>query len=485
MRCIAIWCLLGWHTATVRAFVPMQPQQTRIQQQQQQQRQHSTTTPRKRVSSLFLSDPKFDISKPTFDLYSLRNIRGDALLRYNNLNQSEPLRINLYLVALLSLWSYPALSEAVVDQPATLPAVVVSTLAGGFAAYRFVRECSRRSRKLRKMERELNSQGLKVRLPNNPLADRPFATSAVTLRQVLPQRRVLAICGPRELLEDTLVSVRMLRRRFVQANVLVVAVPTDGSSVQDYSNMDMVEVRSINYLAETVDAPEWISYFQSLVGEDDDENNKSTLGSQLAWFGLSSSGKSFGSGVATPRWLEILGQSLLPVEILDPDDDGMMMDKSSVDEASIGKSQQLFYEALTGGSKEGIQTVFADDSSPQVQEVLDQGGRLDGWDICLADGARPAGMTISGSDVLVISDTKAYSTTIEFPSGLDDPSATLLAVQEWGRTSSDDEWKLQLHQTIPWGPDTRAGGTLRCDCRGCTALASAPARQWNFRGMID
>jgi hypothetical protein len=475
----------------VGAFAPMQPQTINIQRRQQQGSDSTSNTPlaRKGVSSLSLSNPnsQFDISKPTFDLYTLRNIRGDALLRYNNLNQSEPLRINLYLIAMLSLWSYPFLSEAVVDQPATLPAVAASTLAGGFAAYRFVRECRRRSRKLVKMERELKSLGLKVRLPNNPLADRPFAKETFTLQQMLTQRRILAICGPRELLEDALVEVRMLRRRFAQANVLVVAVPTDGSSLQDYSKLNMAEVRSIKYLAEVADAPEWIEYFQSLVGGYDDENesSKATIDNQLAWFGLSSSGKSFGSGVGTPRWLEILGQSLLPVEILDSDDDSMIGDALSADETSIVKAQKEFYDALTGGSMEGIQTVFAGNNAPQVQEVVDQGGRIDGWDLCLADGARPEGMTISGSDVVVVSDTKAYSTTIEFPVVLNDPSATLLAVQEWGRASPNDEWKLQLHQTIPWGPDTRAGGTLRCDCRGCTALASAQPKAWNFRGMID
>ena len=63
--------------------------------------------------------------------------------------------------------------------------------------------------------------------------------------------------------------------------------------------------------------------------------------------------------------------------------------------------------------------------------------------------------------------------------------ATLLAVQKWTRLSAGNDWKLELHQTIPWGADSRAGATLRCDCRGCTALTSGPARQWNFRGMID
>ena len=46
---------------------------------------------------------QFDITKPTFDLLSFRQIRSDALLRYNSLNQSEPLRINLFLLLTASL----------------------------------------------------------------------------------------------------------------------------------------------------------------------------------------------------------------------------------------------------------------------------------------------------------------------------------------------------------------------------------------------
>merc|ERR1711957_988503 len=103
---------------------------------------------------------------------------------------------------------------------------------------------------------------------------------------------------------------------------------------------------------------------------------------------------------------------------------------------------------------------------------------------------RPSGMKTSGSDVLVVSDAEAYSTVIEFPlvDGVVAADGTLLAVQRWIRTANaegdDNGWKVQLHQTIPWSPDTRAGATLRCDCRGCTALTREPVSQYNFRGMI-
>ncbi len=111
------------------------------------------------------------------------------------------------------------------------------------------------------------------------------------------------------------------------------------------------------------------------------------------------------------------------------------------------------------------------------------GGRIDSWKDCLADGARPEGMKFSGADTLIVSDTESYSTVVEFPSNAGVESATLLAVQKWTRTSQKDSWKLDLHQTIPWSPENKAQGTLRCDCRGCVALTRSPERR-TFGGIV-
>jgi hypothetical protein len=100
----------------------------------------------------------------------------------------------------------------------------------------------------------------------------------------------------------------------------------------------------------------------------------------------------------------------------------------------------------------------------------------------MEQGARPAGMVISGLDVFVASDTIAYSTCIEFPVNAGFDGATLLAVQRWSRGEESD-WRLELHQTIPWSMGSRAGGTLRCDCRGCVALARAQDKR-TFGGLI-
>jgi len=430
-------------------------------------------------SKIYSNNNAFDVSKPTFDLYTLRNIRGDALLRYNNLNQSEPLRINLYLLLSFSSFSYTAVSEAVVGEPATLTGTVASTLLGLFGVYRFVRECGRRSSKLNRIEKELNAQALSMRLPTNQFADRPYESNAVKLGRVLrSNRRVLAICGTSSQLQEALQTVRILRRRLKQASVIIVAVPTDASSVNNWAEGGR-ELRSV--LAETSDTKEWLDYFQSLGGNESGENDNN----QLSWFGLTYSGKSFGSGSGSPpRLLEMLGQTLLPVEPLDEDDENesCSSSKEEMSNNAILMAQKQFYDALTSGDESGMTKVFSTNNSPEVNEVLEGGGRIDMWDKCLEDGARPSGMKISGSDVLLVSETEAYSTVIEFPA---DTDSTLLAVQKWNRATFDDEWKLQLHQTIPWSPDSKAAGTLRCDYRGCTALTRGPDRRWNFRGMID
>jgi hypothetical protein len=126
-------------------------------------------------------------------------------------------------------------------------------------------------------------------------------------------------------------------------------------------------------------------------------------------------------------------------------------------------------------------TIYTPEQSAFVTEVLEAGGRLDVWTSCLEDGARPAGMLTSGRDAVLVSETEAWSTVIEFPLGMD--AATLLAVQHWVRASTKEPWKLRLHQTIPWTPDNRAQGTLRCDCRGCVALTRSVERR-TFGGLI-
>lgn len=458
--------------------------------------------PMRRSLSLGMSNNQFDVSKPTFDLLSLRNVRGDALLRYNTLNQSEPLRINLYFLLAVSLLAFPSVSEAVVGEPATLPAAAASVLGGLGSLARFFRECGRRSNQLSRIEKELNSQTLAVRLPDNRFSDRLYSKDSVTLGDLRGSgRRVVAIRGTKERLREELIPFRVARRRLLQASTVVVAVPTDGSTVEDWG-IGREELVSAPYLAETRDVERWIEYFRSLVGDGDGRaaaGGGAAEEESLAWFGLQSSGRSFGSGVdEAPRLIEILGQSLPPVDLLDETDPPAELSAAaSAGGDATGKAvlndilaaQSHFYDALTSGDLSAMKTLFVEDTTREVEEVIAAGGRIDQWEACLEDGARPSGMKISGADALIVSDAEAYSTCIEFPPDAGIESATLLAIQRWRKgddnSDGDRKWKLDLHQTIPWSMDSRAGGTLRCDCRGCVALTRALPQRWNFRGMID
>lgn len=152
------------------------------------------------------------------------------------------------------------------------------------------------------------------------------------------------------------------------------------------------------------------------------------------------------------------------------EDDADDITASTVGAAEILQCQKQFYDALTNGKLDVMTERIMDGQhlDEQVSSVMQQGGRLEAWDACLQEGARPAGMKISGGDCWQVDDTTAYSTCVEFPTMSD--GGTLLAVQKWRRASSSSDWKLQLHQTIPWTANVPAAGTLICDCRGCVSL---------------
>ena len=204
---------------------------------------------------------------------------------------------------------------------------------------------------------------------------------------------------------------------------------------------------------------------------------------EFRWFGLNSNGRSFGSGIGQePQWLQLFGQFLRPNSILDETDTNGVSDETS----SVLDSQAAFYNALTNGDMEGMKAVCRSEFSPDVTQVIQDGGRLDDWSSCLKDGARPDGMKLSGSDAILVSETKACSTVIEFPANASPGqgfTASLLAVQEWQRECDEDQWKLVLHQTVPWTSENRAQGTLLCDCRGCVALTRETEKR-TFGGVI-
>ena len=415
----------------------------------------------------------FDLSKPVFDILTLRQIRGDALLRYTSLNQSEPLRINLYGFLALTLFSAPFITETVGMEHLTLPQTLISIAAGGGAVVLFSKECGKRSKQLYRMEKELNAEFLTMRLPTNALVDTAFGVpqSFGALRASSSPPRIVALCGTALQLKESLSFLSIFGRRFRQASAFVVPVPTDGSTVKDWGLSTSLKHP---WLADAYDKNLWLTYFDGLSEEQSSSD-------QLRWFGLNSNGRSFASGSGdSPQWLEIFGQYLRPTTPLDPFD----LDASTgMDTVDILEAQQKFYTSLITGLLENMADIYTTEQSPKVTEVVNAGGRLDAWKTCLEDGARPSGMLLSGRDAVLVSETKAWSTVIEFPvaNGID--TATLLAVQLWVRSTSTEPWKLSLHQTIPWTSENRAQGTLRCDCRGCVALTRSVERR-TFGGLI-
>lgn len=483
---------------------------------QQRQQPSSSSSVILKMSSSFNNNDNYDMTKPIFDLYTFRTIRNDALNRYNVLNQSEPLRINLFLFISFIFYSLPFLPVDII--PTTVgdgmipltPTVVASfSILGGIGSTVLaIRECQKRSKQLYRIEKELQALSLSIRLPTtNVFSDLPYDKSA-TISSILRKKpcRIVAISGSASELKQNLELLQVLgTTRLQQANTFIVVIPTDGSKRSDWLQQVSVEQQPqqrIPWLAEPSSIDEWKDYLNSLSLS---ASSTTTASPTFRWFGLNTNGMSFGSGTTAPSWLQIMGRSLLPMDIFIDDDsnDSNIRDMdpaastSSTTKETILALQQKFYTALTTGDTETmVNDVFQPGmEDDEVTQIIHQGGRLDTWDSCLQDNARPEGMKMVGSDFAQLSDTFAYTTIIECPQATSSSSnsaprrtvGTLLAIQKWMLLPSSElpqqqsnmdhdnsnklgEWKLVKHQTIPWMADTPAGGILLCDCRGCVSL---------------
>ena len=107
------------------------------------------------------------LRKPEFDPLSLQEFRREALLQYSNTNQSEPLRILIFLfVTICGLFS-PTFFPSNAGPPFFLAAAAV-TLASGFL---FFRERGKRTAQLVRLEREYSIGDLSVEL-SDPVSGR-------------------------------------------------------------------------------------------------------------------------------------------------------------------------------------------------------------------------------------------------------------------------------------------------------------------------
>ena len=248
---------------------------------------------------------QFDISKPVFDPLSLRAVRGDAIVQYDATNQSEPLRIVLFALFGLTLLSAPFLVESVgyepMNTPATIASVILATASGGL----FVRECTRRARQLTRIEKELNTEGLPIRLPTNPFSEIPFskAFTLKSLRAAKQPPRIIAICGNQSKLTEILRSLSIYRHRLSQASVFVVPVSTDGSTAKDWQVSNNKLYKS--WLADSSQPQVWLDYFRALTDEETNDDF------DFRWFGLNANGRSFGSGDGEMRIIQLMGQYVI------------------------------------------------------------------------------------------------------------------------------------------------------------------------------
>ena len=445
----------------------------------------------------------YDLSKPIYDLYALRMVRGDAIIQYNLRNQSEPLRINLALIGTLFLICLPSLitefsggTNSAIAIPTTMPLVTpdlsvtipqtIASWVGAMGCFVIgIQQAGKRNKQLLRIEKECSAGDLSIQLPMTWIAaDRPYQIQPQSIRSVIKGKscRILAMSGPASMLQHILQNELIIyNRRWKQSNTYWVLVPNDLPTSEQRSTF--ISQARYPWLAQAYDYDSWNRYFQSL------QTAGSTTGTNnaVSWFGLSATGRSFGSGATKPTsYLQILGNSLSPVDILYNEEETLPKKKDvasqSAHKTALLSCQQRFYDALTSGDLPMMKNdVFAAEIDSEVSDIIQQGGRLDPWDVCLLADAKPTGMTISDREVIRLSgdnEATAYTTCIEFPvdTYMGGVIPTLLAVQKWKQmttttTASDtEEWKLVQHQTIPWTSERAAGGTLICDGRGCVAL---------------
>jgi hypothetical protein len=326
---------------------------------------------KKRVTLLYQSN-QFDISKPVFDVLSLRTIRGDALILYDAANQSEPIRILLDGILCLLLLATPSLAEALDYDPLGVP-VTIATVAGSiWFARLFLKECKSRSNQLNRIEKELNTEILPIRLPANALSDRRFSKPVVlkslSAGQLIPPR-ILALCGTTEKLQEALKGLRIQGKRLQQASVYVVCIPLEeSSSFKPYEWIleQQQSPQTIPWLADSYDDKVWRAYFNDLAPDNAEASSKPSF----LWFGLNSSGRSIGSGVdEIPMWLQLLGRHFRPTM----DDFELMEATSNADStengATLSAAVKDFYAALTTGNQDAMKSVFSQSVSSQVTEV--------------------------------------------------------------------------------------------------------------------
>ncbi|CAE7830187.1 RDH8 [Symbiodinium microadriaticum] len=419
------------------------------------------------------SDKNFNkqkfLRRPEFDPLSLQDFRREALLQYSNTNQSEPLRILIFLfVTICGLFS-PTFFPSNAGPPFFVAAATV-TLASGFL---FLRERGKRTAQLVRLEREYSIGDLSVEL-SEPVSGRSESKELQALRD---QYRLVALFGSFDQLVEALRAALPYRRRFEQSRVLVLAVSAtleDSDKVAFAAFGSEALLRQAGpWLAKAKQLRRWRSYFEALA------EDKNSSGDCL-WVGLNFRGRVFGSDFGCPIWDEVLA-AMPPIKRL-----SSLEERYALADAASGalEAQEEFYRALCEGDKQAMAAIFDEKDDAELTTAIQVDGQtgstnLSLWEVVLAPENRPELRTAS-SDCVSLSKTSSITTCIEFPV----LGPTLLATQTWTRNDASAPWRLQSHRSIPYAMQIEARVALRCDHRGCIAFGKQLDAMPGFRNSL-
>jgi hypothetical protein len=240
-----------------------------------------------------LQQSGFDSSAQQFDLLSLRTYRRDTILQYDATNQSEPLRIALTFFGVLFSLCAPVLFDTMYDALSVNVGALIGTgISGGL----FFRNTKARSQRMGKIDLEYRMGDLTVRYRG---------VRVNRLSELRGKKRVVALVGPRALVEQRVAEARVYRRRLSAAGCVVVPVYSDGGGAPSAASaVPPSEAESV-WLWQAADEGAWRAYFEEVV-----KAREMALGEQGAWLGLTLRGRSFGSALGAPRWDELLGTAL-------------------------------------------------------------------------------------------------------------------------------------------------------------------------------
>jgi len=384
------------------------------------------------------------LAEPEFDALSLRQWRRETLVRYSNANQSEPIRILLFLLTTLALLGSAQLADALGAPP---PEPYAAYLAGGVAsAAAFADQRNKRTRRLTKIDRECAVGDLEVTLRPAAAAVFPGLSNKASLKSLRNEARVVAaLCPDDASFAAYCQTTKGLRRRLSQSRTLALGVRADGyadSTAAASPARPRALLETFSELLTTDKA--WADEFEF-------DTNKA------AWFALSYAGRSVGSGTGAPDLLELLGSLLPPRDFVGPD-------PPLAGGTPLLDAQKAFYAALTSGDLAAMEALLASSRSERVSSAIDAGARLDPWPSQLRDDARPKDLEVGDADETAFDEDRGMTTCVEETAN----GATLLAVQSW--VNEGGAWKLSAHETIPYAPNSQAGAVLKCDNRGCVAL---------------